>query len=397
MREQIRPANRAAPYPTNSGASTRPCILCGKCLDVCPLFAATGREELSPRGKSFLIRQALEEGNLHDPAAASKLLGLCLGCGRCADGCPQGRNLPELLREEKAGHPGWQAWVWRTWITQAKSLWPLVGRCAGLLPEQLGAGMMDAPRALVRRPSRERTSGGFERVADEAVLPGNAVLFPGCTARFARPWWVESAVRMLGAADDRLKGFPDWQCCGFTVAQAGLPGLNDEMRSQNVVLWRERGRPALLTICATCTTALHDYTKSKDLFQDDRERLAWEAAVQPLSGLVDPQDFRAGGDGTVLYHRPCHAPNPDPDAAFLRGVFATRLIAEAENACCGMGGVMRLSAPGLSSQVADRYWSLAPEQSELTVSTGCSGCAIQLAATAPQGVEVAHWLELFEG
>ncbi|SMP68899.1 glycolate oxidase iron-sulfur subunit [Desulfonatronum zhilinae] len=374
----------------------RPCILCGKCLDVCPLFAATGREELSPRGKSFLIRQALEEGNLHDPAAAGKLLGLCLGCGRCADGCPQGRNLPELLREVKAGHPGWRAWVWKTWITQARRLWPLAGRWAGLFPEQLGAGMMDAPRAMVRRPSRERTSGGFGRVADEAVLPGNTVLFPGCTARFARPWWVANAAGMLGMAGDGLDGFPDWQCCGFTVAQAGLPGLNAEMRARNVPLWRELGRPRLLTICATCTTALRGYAKAADLFLDDRERLSWEAAVQPLSGLLVSENFRSVGGGEVFYHRPCHAPIPDPDEAFLRGVFATRLIAEAENACCGMGGVMRLSAPDLSSQVAARCWSKLPEQSELTVATGCSGCVVQLAATAPQGIEVAHWLELFE-
>ena len=396
MREQIRPTNRASPCPTDSGASTRPCILCGKCLDACPLFAATGREELSPRGKSFLIRQALEEANLHDPAAASKLLGLCLGCGRCAEGCPQGRNLPELLREVKAGHPGWRAWVWRIWIQQARHIWPFLGRCAGVLPDRLATGSLDAARALVRPPARARTSGVFQRIAGEAALPERGVLFPGCMARFAKPWWVESAERMLGAAGERLKGFPDWQCCGFTVAQAGLSGLNAEMQSRNVALWRELGRPTLLTICATCTTALRGYTKANDLFQDDRERLAWETAVQPLSSQVDPKDFRAAGSGDVFYHRPCHAPTPDPDAAFLQNVFGARLV-ENESACCGMGGVMQLSAPGLSSQVAARYWSLVPEQSELTVTTGCSGCVVQLAATASQGVEVAHWLELLDG
>jgi glycolate oxidase iron-sulfur subunit len=374
----------------------RPCILCGKCLDVCPLFAATGREELSPRGKSFLIRQSLEDGNLHDPVAASKLLGLCLGCGRCADVCPQDRNLPELLREVKAAHPGWGAWVWGTWIRQARHIWPFLGRCAGLLPDRLAAGSLDIARTMVRPPARVLGSGCFQRKSGEAVLLGDAVLFPGCTARFARPWWVANTERVLGAVENRMSGFPDWQCCGFTVAQAGLPGLNAEMQSRNVALWREMGRPSLLTICATCTTALRGYTKVNDLFQDDQERLAWEAAVQPLSGLVDPKDFRAAGSGKVFYHRPCHAPTPDPDAAFLQNVFGTRLVVN-ESSCCGMGGVMQLSAPGLSSQVADRYWSRMPDSGDVRVTTGCSGCAIQLAATAPQGIEVAHWLELFEG
>ncbi len=37
------------------------CILCGRCLDVCPVFRATNREELSPKAKHWMAR-LLREG-----------------------------------------------------------------------------------------------------------------------------------------------------------------------------------------------------------------------------------------------------------------------------------------------------------------------------------------------
>ncbi|NHZ48480.1 (Fe-S)-binding protein, partial [Desulfovibrio sp. XJ01] len=101
--------------------------------------------------------------------------------------------------------------------------------------------------------------------------------------------------------------------------------------------------------------------------------------------------------------------------------------------CCGMGGVLQLAAPDLSRTVADACWNaLLPEraatftpapssscapsspdaasttsaastpaattnatrQPGITVLTGCSGCTLQLAATAPPDVRVLHWLDV---
>ncbi|WP_161946168.1 (Fe-S)-binding protein [Desulfonatronum thiosulfatophilum] len=369
----------------------RDCILCGKCLEACPLFKATGREELSPRGKSFLIQEALEERNLGNPAAARKLLGLCLGCGRCADVCPQGRNLPETLRRIKAGHPGWQAWVWRAWINNAKHVWPWLGGCAKLLPGRSTAGSLPSVvHALASRPQMEM----FRRSAGDGFLPSPAVLFPGCMARYAKPWWIQAAGRIMGSAGQGLEDFPDWNCCGFTLGQAGLSGLRSDACVKNVELWRNLGRPLLLTICATCTTALRNYEKKADLFSDEDERRTWAKAVQPLSRYLNPHDFRPLTDACLTYHRPCHAPNPDPDEAFLRDLFGPRFIAGAQGACCGMGGVMRLSAPELSTQVATQCWDALQPQALGHVVSGCSGCVLQLSATAPPKTDVSHWLEL---
>lgn len=393
------PANSAVPCPADTEALTRPCILCGKCLDTCPLFIATDREELSPRGKSMVMRQALEQKSLQpcsqksllNASASRKLLGLCLGCERCAQVCPQGRNLPEMLREVRADHPGWQSWLWRTWICRARQLWPFLGRCAGLLPKDIAQGPTEALRMLSRP---HQVPGVFRRIARTVEFPRNAVLFPGCTARFVRPWWVDNARKMLGLKGNQLDRSLDWHCCGFTMAQAGLPHLLREMQARNVALWREQGRPALVTLCATCTKALRGYAASSSPFQDEEERLAWKAAVQPLSALLVPENYQAVGQTKIVYHQPCHTTDPDSDALFLRNSLGPRLFAESKNTCCGMGGMMQLSAPKLSKRVAAHYWGMVAGQEPSIVATGCSGCILQLAATAPQGTAVAHWLEL---
>ncbi len=374
-------------------AEGRECILCGRCLEVCPLFCATGREELSPRGKSFLISQALEQGKLGDPEAARKLLGLCLGCGRCVQACPQGRNLPALLRTLKAGHPGWQAWVWQAWIRGARHVWPWLGTCARILPGRPSSGSaMAGLQALGHGPL---TPALIRRVAGAVTFPSPAALFPGCMARWAKPWWIKSAAVVLGPTGSELRDFPDWNCCGFTLGQAGLSKTRLEMCRANIDIWRRRGRPLLLTICATCCTALRGYAEQTDLFADAAERSLWSQAVRPLSEFLDHRDFARLGEGRVMYHHPCHAPHPDPDAIFLQGVLGEAFSESAPNACCGLGGVMRLYAPELSAQVSARYWETASGRMTRHVATGCSGCVLQLAASAPEHVDVTHWLELF--
>jgi len=388
----------------------RACILCGRCLEVCPLFAATNREELSPRGKTFLIARALEQMDLGDPKTARKLLGLCLGCGRCAGACPQGRDLPKALRRLKAEQPGWPAWVWRAWIGQARHVWPWLSRGARFFPARPGSGAIIAGlKAQGHTPRVPALVGG---VSGAARLFGPTVLFPGCLARWAKtrwakarwakPGWIQNAYAVMGPSGTGLADFPDWDCCGFTLGQAGLAGPRLDACRKNIALWREQGRPMVLTICATCHAALRDYAAEPELFAlsadrqaNEAERRLWRQGVRSLSEVLDPGDFTRLDETRVMYHRPCHASDPDPDAALLRGIFGRAMSLGERNACCGMGGAMRLSAPELSLRVGRWYWKNVPDPDILRVVTGCGGCVVQLASLAPENVIVTHWLDMF--
>ena len=118
----------AAPVHCLHGQGKRPeCILCGRCLSVCPLFAATGREELSPRAKFFLAR-AVAEGRADLSARAAEILAtVCLSCGKCESACPLGLCGPDLVAELRASHPGFAGFLWKLWIERAGLMFVIIG------------------------------------------------------------------------------------------------------------------------------------------------------------------------------------------------------------------------------------------------------------------------------
>ncbi len=124
------------------------CIRCGACLNHCPIYAATGGHAygtvyMGPMGSVLTpLLTSLEESHL--------LPNACTTCGRCAEVCPAGIPLPDLLRdlrhEEKVAGlspAGWRrgvrlhAWLadhprlYRLLVGPAISLLHLLGRKRG--------------------------------------------------------------------------------------------------------------------------------------------------------------------------------------------------------------------------------------------------------------------------
>lgn len=73
------------------------CIRCGACLNHCPIYAAAGGHAygavyMGPMGSVLTpLLTSLEESHL--------LPNACTSCGRCAEVCPSGIPLPDLLRD----------------------------------------------------------------------------------------------------------------------------------------------------------------------------------------------------------------------------------------------------------------------------------------------------------
>ena len=74
------------------------CSRCGYCEQVCPTYAATGRESFSPRGRNQIVRLMLE-GKLKDPEASADALAGCLLCGACQTACYAHVPTPDLVLE----------------------------------------------------------------------------------------------------------------------------------------------------------------------------------------------------------------------------------------------------------------------------------------------------------
>lgn len=403
--------------PNAGPARTPECVLCGCCLEGCPLLAATGREELSPRAKALLAGPSKftpigYEGGLNEADVAA-LTGLCLACGRCEKLCPQQVKVPLLVARQRAEHPDFRQWLWKQWITRLGPFWGLAARGAALTPD----AFVPAQFSLALKGLRGlRPGAGLKPWLQFTSLPVDAfarkygqrevALFDGCVGRGPRKAWGEAARFLLRGLGAKLAG-AEFSCCGSTLGVAGLPEEQTVVRRANVAAWREAGKPLVVTYCATCRKGLADYAgaSAQGVFADEAEEAEWKASVTPLAALLAGSRAKVlrGAPTVVGWHRPCHADAADSDFKLMQALLGSRLRTPAKGLCCGFGGIMQLGAPELSGLVGADCWesldgalgfSTAPEVTPAYVLTGCSGCVMQLAATAPAGARVGHWLEI---
>ncbi len=373
-------------------ASARPdCILCGKCLEVCPLFRATGREELSPKAKFYLAEALRKDDKGLRAKAAGALAELCLSCGKCEQACPRGLCAPDLISGLRADHPGWDAWVWEKWVERASLLWPLFAAISRHAPDAL-----PMKKNLAALDAAGRLKPWLRPVSFNACAAGRkAVTFLGCVAEHARTDWKETTRGLLGGLGVDLLPDPGFACCGCTVGHAGLLEAQLSMRRRNVAAWRAAGRPEIVVICATCRCGLRAYASRFDEFEPGEAEL-WLGSVVSLSELLGDTTFEIldGAPKRALHHKPCHGARGNQDYDLLRRMMGDRLLPQhPESPCCGFGGLLRLTAPGLSDRVAAKTWEIYGPAPGTQVLTGCSGCVTQLKATAPEGTAVGHWLE----
>lgn len=377
-------------------AAAKECILCGRCLEACPLFAATAREELGPRAKHQLDR-ARRQGLL--PLARVKdLAALCLACGRCEAACPQGLCAPDLVAGLRAAHPGIQEWLWKTWMLRGAPLWPALAWICRAAPAKSRAGHL-AAMAPAERIAPWLAVEPLRQVWEGASM---AAIFPGCLASRVRKDWTRKAEALLAMQGLGVVEEPEWACCGCTVGHAGLAEEQRAAQEQNLDAWRKAGRPRIVVFCATCQCGLRAYAREPALPWTSGEAVLWQQSVVPLSSLLENLRFTVLENAPVRvhYHRPCHGSGHkagrSADQAFLQEILGERLHIPKDGPCCGMGGLMQLGAPGLCAAVAERCWSAYGGEAGEQLLTGCSGCVLQLTATAPAGLLAGHWLDVVD-
>ncbi len=368
------------------------CILCGKCLEVCPLLRATGREELGPRAKADLCAVLAADDSTLSEASAAKLAGLCLGCHRCKAVCSQRVDVPGLVAMLRGAHPDFKGWLWKMWLTHAKELWAASSSAVRLIPKKYQPEKFGP---LLKMLAGLRGGPGLEPFMEPQSFPDTyhgekMLLFAGCTANYVQGRWLMTALRLLdGLGVEVLPG--DFQCCGGGLKGAGFEGDARKMAEANIAVWRDAGRPKVVVFCTSCRSGLEGYTS---YFESPDELLEWQNNIYTLSTLVYEVGFMVSANTPekLGYHRPCHIDASDSDYRLLHGVLGLRMGQATERECCGFGGVMRLGAPDLSDQVNRRCWDRLGGAE--VVLTGCSACAAQLSATTPEGVSVGHWLEV---
>nr|WP_239057720.1 (Fe-S)-binding protein [Pseudodesulfovibrio sp. JC047] len=217
------------------------------------------------------------------------------------------------------------------------------------------------------------------------------VVFPGCTAKNIRPQWTSKTNNLLGLFGYTVLDTSDFGCCGGTMHSAGLYDTMDSMQQNNVDVWKKLGRPRIAVFCASCHHALSQYGQP---LLSEADTVAWRESLTPLSVLLaDAQwEITDAKPESYGYHQPCHW-GTDHDLPLLESGLSG--LRKGEGQCCGMGGITQITNPDLSRQLADSCLAGFPKNTEYIL-TSCSGCTIQLAAAAPEGTTVYHWLDVVE-
>src|ERR1700745_3732158 len=95
MQTHLSPQLKATTDAQEAQAIVRKCVHCGFCNATCPTYQLLGDELDGPRGRIYLIKQALEG---REVTRSTQLhLDRCLTCRNCESTCPSGVQYGRLV------------------------------------------------------------------------------------------------------------------------------------------------------------------------------------------------------------------------------------------------------------------------------------------------------------
>lgn len=355
------------------------------------------REEYAPKAKRLLLEPHDKEFAVDQTIPWEKvryLAKLCVGCGRCKQACARKLSTADLLADVRATHPDWSQYLWEIWINYMGPLWPTIGFAASLVPESITPEALKSSIGPAKALVNKKGVRPWVSIAPapEATIDRTTpvVVFGGCTANRVRGHWLRKADELLRRWGYTVGESSAFNCCGGTMHHAGQYKTMKAMRDNNVEFWDTSGRPRIAAFCASCYHSLEEYA---DGYLTGDTAQEWKKSLTPLSELLTGAQghMTASAPSRYGYHQPCHWNTKDKDMPFLKGIAPG--LEKGAGLCCGMGGILKMSNPVLSMQIADTCLSgFAPGIADIV--TGCSGCAMQLAAAAPEGVCIYHWLDI---
>jgi len=211
-------------------------------------------------------------------------------------------------------------------------------------------------------------------------------LFVTCLTDVFFPAAAVDAVRLLRSLGVEVDFPPGQTCCGQPAWNAGQAGIARKMAlaTERVL----RGSEHVVLPSGSCAAMLRKaypelLGEANAAGHGDLPSLperSWELA-QFLVHVLGVGELGEGLRGLrVAYHHGCHAlrelGSRNEPLALLRGGGADLVVWEADEECCGFGGLFSVKLPEVSVAMADRKLDTLPAVDVLTSADG--GCLMQL-------------------
>jgi glycolate dehydrogenase iron-sulfur subunit len=380
----------------------RKCVHCGFCTATCPTYQLLGDELDGPRGRIYLMKQALEGRAV--TAKTMLHLDRCLTCRSCETTCPSGVQYGRLL---DIGRRVVGERVGRSMLDRLRR-----GTLASVLPRR---GLFGVLLALGRTVRPLMPSALKEKVPAAAAPAGSwpaarhgrrMLVLAGCVQPVLAPDINAAAARVLDRLGISLVEAPGARCCGAVRFHLDYQaeGL-DDMRALIDAWWPhvEAGAEAIVMTASGCGATVKEYghlLAHDPRYAEKARRIS--AITRDLSEVLEAQLDRlpaASGEGPcIAFHSPCTLQHGQQ----LRGV-VERVLARAgfrlapvpdAHLCCGSAGTYSILQEALAGELKrNKLVALQSGMPDL-IATANIGCLTHLAVGAR--VPVRHWIVALE-
>ncbi|MBC8404022.1 MAG: 4Fe-4S dicluster domain-containing protein [Planctomycetes bacterium] len=422
------------------------CMHCGLCLQVCPTYLQTGDENMSPRGRLYLMK-AVDEERIQ-LADAIPALDLCLDCRACEQACPSGVRYSRILepmriRQHQMEKPkrGLAAWMQSQIIPdrrrlkkalipvrlmQALHLTPLLRGVSKILPKGLRGMIEQLPTLQKTQLDLPAISKPCPKAATEAqarstskpskpAAPKRVAMFLGCASEAMFPVINRATVRVLQAFGCEVHTPDNQVCCGALPYHSGdTAKALDQMATNAITFGALPQMDAIIMNAAGCGAALKEAGILGREIADDKPKL--HQALDAMSAITrDVHEFLATLPPPkfnpvplkAVYDDACHLKHAQgisqPPRQLLQLIPELELLPlpEAEH-CCGAAGSYALHQPEMSRQLGMQKANHILNSGADVVLSANIGCIIQIQKSlrelgaAAKHIRVMHPIEILD-
>lgn len=386
------------------------CNRCGFCETICPTYMASGKETLSPRGRSQAFRQILE-GKIKNPAIASEIFSTCLACHACTTVCFTQVPIAKLMgtardiaRHSKTNFFFYHLegilfrnllsyrkllsiFIWTAFFFKRLGFSGLLKKTKilDLLSPELAHGedlLENVP--LIFGGNRGKESKTKPQIEIGKELPKTAY-FSGCGVHYVYPEVSRSFVGLLKKYVPNLK-YPNHACCGLFAQSFGDVKTAKFLARKNIRQFKAADADLILVDDDSCCGFMKNYGEFLD---GDPEAQAFSKKVKNLSEFLAEYEipidktFHQPTTQKITCHDPCQMGNAHQQTQSVRKIL--KILPQVQfmemnesKWCCGGAGAYCLKHPLLSSDILERKISNIKKSGAEIVITQAASCLMHL-------------------
>ena len=414
MRTEFTADQLSDPAIHRSNEILRSCVHCGMCTATCPTYLLLGDELDSPRGRIYLIKQMLEQGQ---PADTKTVLHIdrCLSCLSCMTTCPSGVHYMHLVDYARE-------YIEKTYTRPVfdRILRGLLGQLIpypkrfrfALYAARMGKpfrrlmfdsrlrAMLDMAPSTIPPPSYDRP----QIIPAHGTKKWRVALMTGCAQQALNTNINKSTINLLTKLGCEVVISKGSGCCGALTHHMGKSRSSKAFARANIKAWSKdaynSGLDAIIINASGCGTTVKDYGH---MFRDDE--LADDAyqvsdLTMDITEFLDKIGYPKAKPKSelVCYHSACSLQHGQkikelPKKLLQRAGYEVHEPTES-HICCGSAGTYNLLQPELSEQLRIRKTESIKNIQADIVATGNIGCMMQLERGLK--IPVVHTVELLD-